>query len=107
MNHTYYFNIFLDVHVVNDNLSKYFLIIGVYIGTLRISFPRNENSTGDNEKPPYVCYRPIIVVLFFAFKKVKGLLFELMAIEIFGKEKFLKVLHYNQEFLNHENNTNY
>lgn len=78
------------MHVVNDNLSKYFLTIGVYIGTLRISFPRNENSTGDNEKPPYVCYRPIIVVLFFAFKKVKGLLFELMAIEIFEKEKIPK-----------------
>lgn len=41
-----------------------------------------KKSTDDNGKPSIVCYRPIIGVLFFTFKKV---LFELMANEYFMK----------------------
>lgn len=34
---------------------------------------KKKNSTNDNEKPSSICFRPLIVMLFFNFKNVRSM----------------------------------
>lgn len=68
----------------------------------------NKNEKDDNEKPCTVCYSPLIVRLFFSFKKVgqwPTCIFKLMAIAYILKnqEKSYEILHCDWGFLNCEN----
>lgn len=51
----------------------YLLIKRIFKYNIYYKKKKKKNSTNDNEKPSSICFRPLIVMLFFNFKNVRSM----------------------------------